>query len=110
MTDSDGNQYTKGEDSSSESVSFSGKYTAPFPFMGSNLTFEATFDGNNVTICIPEISSKSGKYSYEVGSDGTITLTLIEGTDTAGKHKIELQDGKLYLNVFGNGTLVELTK
>ncbi len=88
LTDSDGNQYTKGEDSSSESVSFSGKYTASFPFMGSNMTFEATFEGNNVTVCIPESSSKSGNYSYEVGSDGTITLTFIEGTDTAGKHKL----------------------
>ncbi len=110
LTDSDGNQYTKGEDSSSESVSFSGKYTAPFTFFGMNMTFEATFEGNNVTICIPENSSKNGKYSYEVGSDGTITLSFVEGSDVVGNHKLLIQGDKLCLNVFGNGTIVEFTK
>ena len=103
LVDANDNKFTLStENPEVTTFELAGKYTGSV--MNGMVSVEAEFEENNLTMNFQNV----GNYTYVVESNGTITLTFVEGKDCMSNASLKIVDEKLYL-VFG-GNDYQLTK
>ena len=86
-------------------IELNGTYKAPL--MNGMFTYVAVFTSTSTTegTFVAQVegnSPKTGTYSYVINEDGTLTITLVDGTDVVSNYALFVEDGTLKVTAFNS--------